>query len=45
MLMLGVGLKNSLVFGVSLPLLEASYHCRHQPPSDWPTEAYVLIGQ
>ena len=40
----GVNLKNNLVFGVSLPLKEAIFHCRKDPPGDWPHDAYILIG-
>lgn len=33
-----------LPIGLSLPLREAIFHCRYNPPSDWPEEPYVLIG-
>ena len=32
------------MFGVTLALKEAIYHCRHSPPANWPPKAYVLIG-
>jgi anaphase-promoting complex subunit 1 len=32
-------------FGVALPLQEAIAKCRANPPSDWPVQAYVLIGR
>jgi len=35
----------SLPVGVALPLREAIFHCRCNPPSDWPEEAYTLIGE
>ena len=31
--------------GIALPLREAIFHCRCNPPSDWPEEAYVLVGK
>nr|XP_022333509.1 anaphase-promoting complex subunit 1-like [Crassostrea virginica]XP_022333510.1 anaphase-promoting complex subunit 1-like [Crassostrea virginica] len=34
-----------LPIGLSLPLREAIFHCRYNPPSDWPEEPYVLIGR
>ncbi|XP_056022198.1 anaphase-promoting complex subunit 1-like [Ostrea edulis] len=34
-----------LPIGFSLPLREAIFHCRYNPPSDWPEEPYVLIGR
>lgn len=33
-----------LPWGVGLPLQQAIQHCRSNPPTDWPQEAYVLIG-
>lgn len=33
-----------LPIGIALPFREAIFHCRCNPPSDWPEEAYVLIG-
>ncbi|KAL3875250.1 hypothetical protein ACJMK2_038174 [Sinanodonta woodiana] len=35
----------TLPVGVALPIREAIFHCRCNPPSDWPMEAYVLIGR
>ncbi|PSC69420.1 anaphase-promoting complex subunit 1 isoform X2 isoform B [Micractinium conductrix] len=35
----------SLPFGVALPLRQAIQYCRTSPPTDWPQEAYVLIGR
>ncbi|KAI3425098.1 hypothetical protein D9Q98_008476 [Chlorella vulgaris] len=34
-----------LPWGVGLPLQQAIQHCRSNPPTDWPQEAYVLIGR
>lgn len=34
-----------LPIGIALPFREAIFHCRCNPPSDWPEEAYVLIGR
>ncbi|XP_061163277.1 anaphase-promoting complex subunit 1-like [Saccostrea echinata] len=34
-----------LPIGLSLPLREAIFHCRYNPPSDWPEEPYILIGR
>ncbi|XP_052275462.1 anaphase-promoting complex subunit 1-like isoform X2 [Dreissena polymorpha] len=34
-----------LPVGIVLPLREAIFHCRCNPPSDWPEEAYTLIGR
>jgi len=34
-----------LPVGIALPLREAVFHCRCNPPSDWPEEAYSLIGE
>ncbi|XP_070577566.1 anaphase-promoting complex subunit 1-like [Ptychodera flava] len=34
-----------LPFGVSLALHDAIYHCRSNPPADWPETAYMLIGR
>jgi anaphase-promoting complex subunit 1 len=34
-----------LPWGVALPLRQAIQHCRSSPPTDWPQEAYVLIGR
>ncbi|CAH1791675.1 unnamed protein product [Owenia fusiformis] len=34
-----------LPFGISHPLYEAIHHCRANPPSDWPDDAYILIGR
>ncbi|XP_052768449.1 anaphase-promoting complex subunit 1-like isoform X2 [Mya arenaria] len=34
-----------LPVGISLPLREAVFRCRCNPPSDWPEEAYTLIGR
>lgn len=34
-----------LPVGIALPFREAIFHCRCNPPSDWPEQAYVLIGQ
>lgn len=34
-----------LPWGVALPLRQAIQHCRGNPPTDWPQEAYVLIGR
>lgn len=34
-----------LPIGLSLPFREAIFHCRYNPPSDWPEEPYVLIGR
>lgn len=34
-----------LPVGVSLPLLEAIYACKFDPPGEWPFEAYCLIGR
>ncbi|XP_041352756.1 anaphase-promoting complex subunit 1-like [Gigantopelta aegis] len=31
--------------GIALPFREAILHCRCNPPSDWPEEAYILIGR
>ena len=31
--------------GIALPFREAILHCRCNPPSDWPEEAYTLIGR
>lgn len=35
----------SFPVGVALPLREAILQCRWDPPSDWPEEAYILIGR
>ncbi|KAK3580765.1 hypothetical protein CHS0354_023054 [Potamilus streckersoni] len=35
----------TLPVGVALPIREAIFHCRCNPPSDWPMEAYALIGR
>ncbi|GAB1607743.1 anaphase-promoting complex subunit 1-like [Argonauta hians] len=35
----------SYPIGVILPLREAILQCRWDPPSDWPEEAYILIGR
>ncbi|KAK9819157.1 hypothetical protein WJX81_007920 [Elliptochloris bilobata] len=35
----------SLPVGVALPLREALYRCRADPPPGWPTEAYALVGR
>ncbi|XP_029649484.1 anaphase-promoting complex subunit 1-like [Octopus sinensis] len=35
----------SYPIGVVLPLREAILQCRWDPPSDWPEEAYILIGR
>ncbi len=45
MVELGMSLKDNLVFGVALPLKEAIYQCRSNPPSDWPHDAYILLGK
>jgi anaphase-promoting complex subunit 1 len=34
-----------LPIGVALPLREAIWSCRHQPPLDWPTAAYIIMGR
>ena len=34
-----------LPVGIILPIREAIFHCRCNPPSDWPEEAYILIGR
>ncbi|KAK3093891.1 hypothetical protein FSP39_021511 [Pinctada imbricata] len=34
-----------LPVGLTLPIREAIFHCRCNPPSDWPEPAYVLIGR
>ena len=34
-----------LPVGIVLPIRDAIYQCRCNPPSDWPEEAYVLIGK
>ena len=34
-----------LPVGVGLPLREAIFNCRCNPPSDWPEEAYALVGK
>ncbi|KAJ8307875.1 hypothetical protein KUTeg_014573 [Tegillarca granosa] len=34
-----------LPVGIALPFREAIFHCRCNPPSDWPEQAYVLIGR
>lgn len=35
----------SFPVGIALPLREAILQCRWDPPSDWPEEAYTLIGR
>ena len=32
-----------LPVGIVLPIREAIFHCRCNPPSDWPKEAYHLV--
>ncbi|XP_053374220.1 anaphase-promoting complex subunit 1-like [Mercenaria mercenaria] len=34
-----------LPVGIALPIREAIFHCRCNPPSDWPEEAYTLTGR
>jgi anaphase-promoting complex subunit 1 len=34
-----------LPVGIALPIREAIFHCRCNPPSDWPEESYALIGR
>lgn len=36
---------DTLPTGMALPLLEAFQRCRSQPPTEWPPEAYILIGR
>lgn len=36
---------NNLPLGVALPIREVILHCRKKPSSDWPVEAYTLIGR
>ncbi|CAJ0745499.1 1491_t:CDS:10 [Entrophospora sp. SA101] len=46
--MVDIGFKHkdieALPFGVSVPLHEAIRKCRELPPSNWPADAYILIG-
>ena len=35
----------SLPFAIALPLREAIWSCRQDPPQGWPADAYVLIGR
>eukprot|EP00761_Pharyngomonas_kirbyi_P009570 gb/GECH01009587.1/.p1 GENE.gb/GECH01009587.1/~~gb/GECH01009587.1/.p1 ORF type:complete len:1896 (+),score=464.93 gb/GECH01009587.1/:1-5688(+) len=35
----------TLPFGISTPLWEAISSCREEPPTNWPIEAYQLIGR
>ncbi|CAG8511711.1 11496_t:CDS:2, partial [Dentiscutata heterogama] len=35
----------ALPCGLALPLREAIRKCREDPPSDWPGEAYILVGR
>ncbi|CAG8532055.1 7553_t:CDS:2, partial [Acaulospora morrowiae] len=44
---IGFSIKDidSLPFGVAIPLREAIRTCRDEPPSNWPGEAYILIGR
>ncbi|GAB2272646.1 hypothetical protein Dimus_007470 [Dionaea muscipula] len=43
----GFGLQqlDLLPIGVSLPLRHALDKCRESPPTDWPEDAYVLLGR
>ncbi|CAJ0827221.1 63_t:CDS:10 [Entrophospora sp. SA101] len=47
--MVDIGFKHkdieALPFGVSVPLHEAIRKCRELPPSNWPADAYILIGR
>ena len=36
---------DSLVDSVRLLVLEAVHHCRRDPPDDWPSAAYDVIGR
>ncbi|KAF0515978.1 putative Anaphase-promoting complex subunit 1 [Gigaspora margarita] len=36
---------DALPCGLALPLREAIRKCREDPPSDWPGEAYILVGR
>lgn len=38
-------MKDSLVGALSLLLKEAVYQCRDCPPTNWPRQAYSLIGR
>ncbi|KAI0221452.1 Anaphase-promoting complex subunit 1 [Lamellibrachia satsuma] len=41
----GPSFSSCLTYGISLPLKEAIFHCRDDPPRNWPEEAYMLIGR
>ncbi|CAG8474689.1 1003_t:CDS:2 [Acaulospora colombiana] len=47
MVKVGYSIKyiDSLPFGVAIPLREAIRKCREEPPSNWPGEAYILVGR
>ncbi|KAK9766803.1 Anaphase-promoting complex subunit 1 [Basidiobolus ranarum] len=36
---------DQLPFGISLPLREAIHYCRKKPSTNWPIDAYKLIGR